>query len=108
MRFFDLEHGYVNVRDPIPIYVAAAAPQALAVAGDVGDGIITISVLSADTLRATLAGAAQGQRAVAAGSAWPVVTVGVSCVLRPGEALDSPRVIARVGPRIAVGLHFGY
>ena len=108
VRFFDLEHGYVNVRDPIPIYVAAAAPQALAVAGELGDGIITISVLSAGTLRATLAGAAQGQRAVAAGAAWPVVTVGVSCVLRPGEALDSPRVIARVGPRIAVGLHFGY
>ncbi len=49
---------------------------------------------------------------VSKGTAWragfPVVTVAVSCVLHPGEALNSPRVIARVGPRIAVALHYAY
>ena len=107
--FFDLEHGYINVADPVPIYVAAAAPKALAVAGELGDGVITISVLSPDMLRSALATAAKGKaEAVAKNTDWPVVTVGVSCVLRPDEALDSPRVITRVGPRIAVALHFAY
>lgn len=109
IRFFDLEHGYINVRDPIPIYLAAAHPKALALAGELGDGLITISTLAPDLLKATLASATQGR----AGRPFqqvdfPVVTVGVSCVLRPGETLESPRVLARVGPRIAVALHYAY
>lgn len=105
IRFFDTEHGYINVHDPVPIYVAASHPKAMAVAGDLGDGLITISILDPETLRRTLA-------SVAPGKAWdanrPVVTIGISCVLRPGEAIDSPRVLARVGPRIAVALHYAY
>jgi alkanesulfonate monooxygenase SsuD/methylene tetrahydromethanopterin reductase-like flavin-dependent oxidoreductase (luciferase family) len=105
IRFFDLEHGYINVRDPIPIYIAASHPKALALAGELGDGLITISVLSPDVLKATLDTVSQKRTQLAG---FPVVTVGVSCVLRPGEALNSPRVLARVGPRIAVALHYGY
>ena len=109
VRFFDLEHGYINVKDPVPIYIAAAAPKALAMAGELGDGIITISILSPDMLQSALATAAKGKdKAVVNNADWPVVTIGVSCVLRPGESLESPRVIARVGPRIAVALHFAY
>jgi alkanesulfonate monooxygenase SsuD/methylene tetrahydromethanopterin reductase-like flavin-dependent oxidoreductase (luciferase family) len=105
IHFFDTEHGYLNVRDHVPIYVAAAYPKATALAGDVGDGVITISILEPAMLEKTLA-------TVRKGSAWrarfPVVTVAVACVLHPGEALTSPRVIARVGPRIAVALHYAY
>lgn len=109
VRFFDTAHGYINVLDPVPIYVAATAPKALAVAGELGDGIITISVLSPDMLQSALDAAAVGkEKAVVKNADWPVVTVGVSCVLRPGEGLHTPRVITRVGPRIAVALHFGY
>ena len=93
----------------MPIYVAAAAPKALAIAGELGDGIITISILSPDMLQSALATAAKGkEKAVVKNADWPVVTVGVSCVVRPGEGLDSPRVITRVGPRIAVALHFAH
>lgn len=58
-------------------------------------------------LQAALATAGK-EKAGGKNAAWPVVTVGVSCVMRPGESLESPRVIARVGPRIAVALHFAY
>jgi len=113
VRFFDLEHGYINVNDPVPIYVAAAAPKALAIAGELGDGIITISILSPHMLQSALTTATKAreqhrEQTTGTHADWPVVTIGVSCVLRPGEALDSPRVIARVGPRIAVALHFAY
>jgi alkanesulfonate monooxygenase SsuD/methylene tetrahydromethanopterin reductase-like flavin-dependent oxidoreductase (luciferase family) len=105
IRFFDLEHGYINVRDPVPIYVAASHPRALALAGELGDGLITISILSPDVLRATLASVTQARKQQ---GDFPVVTIGVSCVLHPGEGLDSPRVLTRVGPRIAVALHYAY
>jgi alkanesulfonate monooxygenase SsuD/methylene tetrahydromethanopterin reductase-like flavin-dependent oxidoreductase (luciferase family) len=105
IRFFDTEHGYINVRDPIPIYVAASHPKALAVAGDLGDGLITISIISPTVLKATLDVLPQKTPSAAP---FPVVTIGISCVLRPGEAINSPRVMSRVGPRIAVALHYGY
>jgi len=103
--FFDLEHGYINVRDPIPIYVAASHAKAMEVAGTLGDGLITISILSPTVLKTTLSTLPQRSTTSAA---FPIVTIGISCVLRPGEAIHSPRVLARVGPRIAVALHYGY
>ena len=36
------------------------------------------------------------------------ITLGVCCVLQPGESIDSSRVLERVGPRIAVALHYAY
>ena len=39
---------------------------------------------------------------------FSAVTLGISCVQRPGEAINSARILARVGPRIAVALHYGY
>jgi alkanesulfonate monooxygenase SsuD/methylene tetrahydromethanopterin reductase-like flavin-dependent oxidoreductase (luciferase family) len=105
IRFFDLEHGYINVRDQVPVYVAASHSKAMAIAGELGEGLITISILEPEMLEKTLA-------TVSRGKAWragfPVVTIGVSCVLRPGEAINSPRVLTRVGPRIAVALHYAY
>jgi alkanesulfonate monooxygenase SsuD/methylene tetrahydromethanopterin reductase-like flavin-dependent oxidoreductase (luciferase family) len=105
VRFFDVEHGYINVHDPIPIYVAASHPKALAVASDLGDGLITISILSPTVLKTTLSTLPQRPSSP---TPFPVVTIGISCVLRPGEAINSPRVLSRVGPRIAVALHYGY
>ena len=108
IHFLDQEHGYINVTDPVPIYLAASYPKALAVAGELGDGLITVSTISSDALTATLEKVAKGREQSSQRSDFPVVTVGVSCVLHPGEALNSPRVLARVGPRIAVGLHYAY
>jgi len=105
IHFFDLEHGYINVQDPVPVYVAASYPKALALAGDVGEGVITISILEPEMLKKTLTVVTQG-KAWRAG--FPVVTIGVSCVLHPGEEINSPRVLTRVGPRIAVALHYAY
>ena len=105
IRFLDLEHGYINTNDHIPIYLAASYPKALAVAGELGDGLITVSTISPAALESTLARAGKEARP---NTGFPVVTVAVSCVLQNGESLGSSRVLARVGPRIAVGLHYAY
>jgi len=105
IRFLDLAHGYINVHESIPIYVAASYPRALTLAGELGDGLITISILSPEVLKAALTTAAPKRKLQ---TSFPVVTIGVSCILHPGEARNSPRVLARVGPRIAVALHYGY
>lgn len=109
VRFLDRDRGYINVNDPVPIYLAASYPKALALAGELGDGLITVSTITPDALTATLDKAAKGRpQSSGRPKGYPVVTVGVACVLRPGETLDSPRVLTRVGPRIAVGLHYAY
>lgn len=110
IRFMDVEHGYINTRERIPIYLAASHPKAQALAGELGDGLLTLSLLSPQSLTRNLAAVAQGWEGRNGGkpSDFSVVTLGISCVLQPGEAVNSPRVLSRVGPRIAVALHYAY
>ena len=110
IHFMDIENGYINIADRIPIFLAASHPRAQALAGELGDGVITLSVLEASSLQANLAAVAKGWEARAGGKPhdYAAVTLGVACVLRPGEAANSPRVLTRVGPRIAVALHYAH
>ncbi len=109
IRFQDVEHGYINVRDRVPIYLAASHPRAQALAGELGDGIITISLLDPKVLAANLGEVARGWETRGGKPRdYAVSTLGISCVLRAGEEIDSARVKARVGPRIAVALHYAY
>lgn len=99
IRFQDVEHGYVNTRAPVPIYLAASHPKAQALTGELSDGLLTLSLLAPELLERTLAAVAEGWDARPGGrpADFGVVTLGISCVLQPGEAIDSPRVLGRVG-----------
>lgn len=110
IRFLDIENGYINVKDRIPIYVAASHPKAQAIAGELGDGVLTLSLLDPDVLARNLAEVTKGRqlRGVNGWENFTAATLGISCVLRDGEAVNSPRVLGRVGPRIAVALHYAY
>lgn len=110
IRFLDIENGYINVKDPIPVYVAASLPRAQAIAGELGDGLLTLSLLDPKVLASNLAQVQKGRANRQPGTAddFDTATLGISCVLRPGEAINSPRVLNRVGPRIAVALHYAY
>jgi len=106
IRLVHADHGsFINIKDPIPIYLAANGPRALEAVGELADGWVT-------TLRArsNLEGdfAAIGDAAAQAGrdTAKPyTVALTYGCVLRDGESLTSERVIARVGPSVLPGLH---
>src|SRR5579872_271081 len=50
IAFGQLERDYLDLRGPIPVYVAADGPRALQAAGEVGDGWIT-TLQRADVMR---------------------------------------------------------
>ncbi len=110
IHFMDTTNGYINIDDPIPVVVAASHPRAQALAGELGDGVLSLSLLDPDLLAADLSGVARGWALREGGrpADYRVATIGISCVLHPGEATNSPRVLSRVGPRIAVSLHYAY
>ena len=105
IRFLHPNHGYINLKDPIPIHVAANGPKALELTGEVGDGWIT-ALSDPDHIRADFkhieAGAARAGRKL---SNFPAMLLTSACVLKPGESAASPRAIKRVGPFAAVLLH---
>ena len=109
IRFFHQEHGFINTQDAVPIHIAANAPKAMALAGEIGDGFITSRTNSLagwqETWGRVRQGAEQGGRNPAALYTTMLTT---ACLLRPGEFYDSPRVKAEAGPWAMLAMHALY
>jgi 5,10-methylenetetrahydromethanopterin reductase len=109
IRFFHQEHGFMNTRDAVPIHVAANAPKAMQLAGEIGDGFITSRTNS-------LAGWQDAWNLVSQGAARAgkdpstiyTTMLTSTCLLRPGETYDSPRVKNEVGAWATLALHALY
>ena len=105
IRFLHQNHGYINMKDRIPIHIAADGPKALELAGELGDGWLTV-LSNAQRFRqkreSVLKGAARAGKSVAG---IPMTVLGSGCVLRDGESMISPRVLERIGPFAVVFLH---
>lgn len=105
IRFLHQDHGYINVKDPVPIHFAANGPKALELVGEITDGWIT-TLSDPQSFKKNLAivekGAAKAGRTL---QNFPNVALCTGCVLRPGESAISQRVINRVGPFAIVALH---
>ena len=108
IRFHHWPRPCMNITDPINVQVAASGPRTAGLAGELGDGLITTGEHRPERLRALLESAHAG--AVAAGRDVEnfqfVVDVGPLCVVRPGEAIDSQRVLEIVQPIIST--YFAY
>lgn len=105
IRFLHQDRGYINLKDQIPIYMAANGPKALELAGELCDGVLT-TLADPDSMKRNLATVAKGAaKAGRGGQKLPVVMLSCSCVLRPGESATSPRVVNRIGPFAMVSLH---
>ncbi len=85
IRFLHPEMGFINVRDPIPVYVAANAPKAIKAVGELNaEGWIAVANdpgFVRDGIKGIKAAGGSG------GSLDTVALVG-ACVLRPGEKAD--------------------
>jgi 5,10-methylenetetrahydromethanopterin reductase len=105
IRFLHPDRGYINLKDPIPLHVAANGPKAVELAGELGDGWISARS-NPDMLRKDRQclerGAARAGRKLAD---FPITALTTACVLKPGERADSPRVIDRVGAFSIITLH---
>ncbi|HKD69946.1 MAG TPA: LLM class flavin-dependent oxidoreductase [Candidatus Binataceae bacterium] len=105
IRFMHPEHGYINIKDPIPIVIAAQGPKAMELAGEVGDGWMA-PVSSASGFRENLdTVCSAARRAGRPLDNFSVTMFAAACVLKPGESLTSPRVLGQMGPIAAVALH---
>jgi alkanesulfonate monooxygenase SsuD/methylene tetrahydromethanopterin reductase-like flavin-dependent oxidoreductase (luciferase family) len=109
-RFLHLDRGFINIADPIPIYVAANGPLALRTAGEFGDGLVTVFDVRAEAMqeisRLLQAGAAKAHRTLP--KDFHVAALTTAVVLNPGEQLTSERVIDECGAQVAAVLHFVY
>jgi alkanesulfonate monooxygenase SsuD/methylene tetrahydromethanopterin reductase-like flavin-dependent oxidoreductase (luciferase family) len=108
IRFLD--HSVINLEDPIPVYVAANAPRALRLAGELGDGVMSVGNGSAEAVHSGLenvrAGAARAGRQLPDDFAVAMLTTAV--LLKPGEKLTAERVIDESAPLVTSALHWTY
>jgi alkanesulfonate monooxygenase SsuD/methylene tetrahydromethanopterin reductase-like flavin-dependent oxidoreductase (luciferase family) len=105
IRFLHQNNGYINLKDPIPIHMAADGAKALELAGEIADGWLTVMADAPrfrEKFNAVKKGAARAGRSVAK---LPTAVLTTACVLRDGESITSPRVVERVGPFAIVMLH---
>jgi len=105
IRFLHPDRGYINLKDDIPIHIAANGPGAVELAGELGDGWIT-TLSNPERMRNDLVHLRRGAERTGRSLAnFPIMSMTTGCVLKPGESATSPRVLERVGPRAIVPLH---
>jgi len=105
IRLLNPELGLINMRDPIPLYIAASGPRARALTAKLGAGWIATA---GDVEGGIAAMADMRERRRAAGrEAEPLDAVVLTggAILGEGEPTDSLRAIAQAGPRAAMLLH---
>jgi alkanesulfonate monooxygenase SsuD/methylene tetrahydromethanopterin reductase-like flavin-dependent oxidoreductase (luciferase family) len=109
---FGHEGDYVATDPPIPIYIAADGPRALAATGELGDGWITTlqysdvmtdsdHIFAASLAKVREAATAAGRQFDPAATMWS----NTLCVLGEGESATSPRVLERVGAYAMMPFH---
>ncbi len=110
IRFYHRDLHFIDIEHPIPIYVAANGPLALRAVGQFGDGLMSVANEKPHVLAMNLAAvrdaAGKAGRKLPADFHTSALTTAV--VLKPGEKIDSERVIDLCGSQIAAVLHFAY
>ena len=105
IRFLSPELDVVNLRDPIPLHISALGPRSRALTARLRAGWICAT----GNMTAAKNSVAEMQKAWHAAGFDPAACVATAftggSVLRDGEAFDSPRARAQVGPHATVALH---
>lgn len=106
ITFANTDFGYINLKDAIPLHVGGFGPRAQALAGELGDGLITglprggtISEAFANVHR----GAESAGRSLEDFKIYALVNM---LILEPSETLEAERVIHEIGSSIMVNIHY--
>lgn len=93
----------------IPLYVSGFGPRAMALAGEHGDGLIFAipprGVPVAQALGHARQGAARAGRDM---DGYLNASLTSAAVLEPGEAVDSDRIKALIGPNVMASVYYFY
>jgi alkanesulfonate monooxygenase SsuD/methylene tetrahydromethanopterin reductase-like flavin-dependent oxidoreductase (luciferase family) len=99
IRFLSSEIDFINLKDPIPIYIAGSGPKTLELAGEIADGVILFGVVGDSLLEYTLGHIGRG--AARAGKRLEDLYILVATAFhltRPGESLAEKQKV--VGPLV--------
>jgi alkanesulfonate monooxygenase SsuD/methylene tetrahydromethanopterin reductase-like flavin-dependent oxidoreductase (luciferase family) len=107
IRFQMREHHFIDLDHPIKLYVAAFGPRAQALAGELGDGLVS-GLPRGGTVPRMLANAHAGAAGAGRtlGADFQLAAMVTLVLLHPGEALTSERIIAESGAAVITGLHY--
>jgi len=105
IRFLNPELGLFNVKDPIPLHISALGPRGRKLTAELGASWLnaTGNMAHAKAGIADMLGAWRGAAVDPAARIATTFTGG--CVLKDGEAADSPRARAQTGPHATITLH---
>ena len=110
IRFLDRQLDCLNLDDPVPLYVAANGPRALAATGKYGNGRISAGnepeKMFARNLGRMEAAATEAGRTLQ--DDFHTMCLTYASVLQPGDSLTDARVIEEVGGQVVSSLHFYY
>src|SRR5262245_19191477 len=110
IRFLHQDLGFLNLENPIPMYVAANGPLALQAAGELGDGLISVGNEQPGVVPMHMGlvqtGARKHGRQLPQTFHTAALTSAV--VLKPREPLTSERVINQAGAWAMAVVHFVY
>lgn len=99
----------MDLDPPIPLYVSGFGPRAMALAGEHGDGLIFAipprGVPVAQAMGHARQGAARASRAM---DGFRNCALSSVAVLEPGEAVDSDRIKAAIGPNVMASVYYFY
>lgn len=107
IRFQNLDVGYIDISTEIPIHVGGFGPRAQALAGELGDGLIT-GIPRGGTLPNALANVRRGAARVGRtlDATFQTTALVNLLMLEPDERLTDAEVIQRCGPSIMANVHF--
>jgi len=107
IRFQMREHRFIDLDHPVPVYIAGFGPKAQALAGELGDGLVsglprggTVTEMLANAR----AGATRARRTLAAD--FHTAAMVTLAMREPGEERASERIIEQCGAAVITGLHY--
>src|SRR5580658_5447621 len=109
IRLLHREGRDMRLDPPIPLYVSGFGPRAMALAGVHGDGLVFAipprGVPVAEALAHARQGAARAGRTLDAFHSCALTNI---ALLQPGEAPDSDRIKATIGPNVMASVYYFY
>jgi len=95
------DHGFVNLKDPIPLHISGFGPRSLALAGKYGDGAVIAMPPTPEVLR-------RMHGLIGRDASFPTTALSTISILDPGETADSARVRAECGAYAMASVHYLY
>jgi 5,10-methylenetetrahydromethanopterin reductase len=103
--FLNPDTGLINLDEPIPLHVSAMGPRARRLAAELNGGWINFAGDETAATRTLEYMREAWQEAGRRAEQLYSTLFFLGAVLRPGESLDSERVVAQAGPSVAVFFH---